>query len=112
MNGLLLWHLPLSMTVWAGGMPWFKASTRWRRWDWTFCLHPVRYFYFIPTMLLTHNTIPATSTDVEWAFLHGGLTVSKMCHSLLDESTRAATVLSSWCDFPSTIPVMSIGENL
>jgi len=27
-----------------------------------------------------------------------------MRHLLSDESTRAATVLSSWCDFPSTIP--------
>jgi hypothetical protein len=27
-----------------------------------------------------------------------------MRHSLSDESTRAATVLSSWCDFPSAIP--------
>jgi hypothetical protein len=46
----------------------------------------------------------ATSTDVERAFSRGGLTVSKMRHSLSDESTRAATVLSSWCDFPSAIP--------
>ena len=30
--------------------------------------------------------------------------VSKMRHSLSDESTRAATVLSSWCNFPSAIP--------
>jgi hypothetical protein len=27
-----------------------------------------------------------------------------MRHSLSDESTRAATVLSSWCDFPSAVP--------
>lgn len=46
----------------------------------------------------------ATSTDVERAFSRGGLTVSKMRHSLSDESTRAATVLSSWCEFPSAIP--------
>jgi hypothetical protein len=46
----------------------------------------------------------ATSTDVEHAFSCGGLTVSKMRHSLSDESTRAATVLSSWCKFPSAIP--------
>jgi len=51
-----------------------------------------------------HHTILATSMDVEWAFSRGGLTVSKMCHSLSDESTRAATVLSSWCDFPPAIP--------
>src|SRR5882724_7576650 len=51
-----------------------------------------------------HHTILATSTDVEWAFLHGGLTVFKMCHTLSDESTRAAIVLSSWCDFLPAIP--------
>jgi hypothetical protein len=41
----------------------------------------------------------ATSTDVKRAFSCGGLMVSKMRHSLSDESTRAATVL-----FPSAIP--------
>jgi hypothetical protein len=51
-----------------------------------------------------HHTVLATSTDVERAFSRGGLTVSKMRHSLSDESTRAATVLSSWCDFPPAIP--------
>jgi hypothetical protein len=31
--------------------------------------------------------------------------VSKMCHSLSDESTRAATVLGSWAaSFPDLIP--------
>jgi hypothetical protein len=49
-------------------------------------------------------------TDVERAFSHGGLTVSKMCHSLSDESTRAATVLGSWCDFPGVIPQDDIME--
>ena len=51
-----------------------------------------------------HLFCAATSTDVERAFSQGGLTVSKMRHSLTDESTRAATVLGSWCDFPSAIP--------
>jgi hypothetical protein len=46
----------------------------------------------------------ATSTDVEHAFSKGGLTVSKMCHSLSEESTRAASVLGSWCTFPDLIP--------
>jgi hypothetical protein len=50
-------------------------------------------------MLLT-----ATSTDVECAFSRGGLTVSKMCHSLSDESTRAASVLGAWCDLPGAVP--------
>ncbi|KAJ7110445.1 hypothetical protein C8R44DRAFT_634021, partial [Mycena epipterygia] len=46
----------------------------------------------------------ATSTDVERAFSRGGLTVSKMRHSLSDESTRAASVLGSWCNLPGAIP--------
>jgi len=46
----------------------------------------------------------ATSTDVEWAFSKGGLTVSRMRHSLADESIRAACVLGSWCEFPGAIP--------
>lgn len=46
----------------------------------------------------------ATSTDVEHAFSRGGLTVSKMRHSLSDESTRAVTVLGSWQDHPGLIP--------
>ena len=46
----------------------------------------------------------ATSTDVERAFSHGGLTVSKMRHSLSDESTRAASVLGAWCSLPGVIP--------
>jgi hypothetical protein len=46
----------------------------------------------------------ATSTDVEWAFSRGGLTVSKMRHSLSDESTQAASVVGSWCDFPGAVP--------
>src|SRR5882724_3923671 len=38
------------------------------------------------------------------AFSWGGLTVSKMCHSLSSESVHAATVLGSWCQFPDAIP--------
>ncbi len=30
--------------------------------------------------------------------------MSKMRHALSDESTRAATVLGSWCTFPDAIP--------
>jgi hypothetical protein len=38
----------------------------------------------------------AASTDVERAFSRGGLTVSKLRHSLSDKSVRSATVLGSW----------------
>jgi hypothetical protein len=38
----------------------------------------------------------------------GGLTVSKMQHSLTDKSVRATTVLSSWAAMPGTIPCSKI----
>lgn len=60
--------------------------------------------FSIIMVMLNYDITIATSTDVERAFLRGGLTVSKMQHSLSDESTRAATVLSSWCNFPIAIP--------
>jgi hypothetical protein len=50
------------------------------------------------------TSLIASSTDVEQAFSHGGLTVSKMQHSLSDESMQAATVLGSWCSLPGAIP--------
>ncbi|KAJ7938740.1 hypothetical protein B0H13DRAFT_2301380 [Mycena leptocephala] len=55
---------------------------------------------------------PVTSTDVERSFSGGGLTVSKMGHSLSDESTRAATVLGSWVDVADAIPRLEIIENI
>jgi hypothetical protein len=33
-----------------------------------------------------------------------------MRHSLSDESTRAAAVIGSWCDFPGAIPREEIME--
>ena len=50
----------------------------------------------------------ATSTEVECAFSRGGLTVSKHRHNLLDESTHAATVLSSWANIEGLIPEANI----
>jgi hypothetical protein len=41
---------------------------------------------------------------VERAFSSGGLTVSRMRHSLSDETTRAASVLGAWCDLPGAVP--------
>ena len=46
----------------------------------------------------------ATFTDVERGFSRGGVTVSKMRHSLSDESTRAASILGAWCDLPGAVP--------
>jgi hypothetical protein len=45
----------------------------------------------------------ASSTDVEHAFSCGGLTVLKMRHFLLDESTHAASVLGSWCELSGAV---------
>jgi len=53
-------------------------------------------------------TSTATSTDVERAFSRGRLTVSRLRHSLSDESTRAATVLSSWIEMPGLLPEADI----
>ena len=38
----------------------------------------------------------AASTDVERSFSQGRLNVSRLRHSLSDESTRSATVFGSW----------------
>src|SRR6266702_3553087 len=48
-------------------------------------------------MLGHNNYLIATLTDVKCAFSYGGLTVSKIRHSLSDKLTHGATVLGSWC---------------
>ncbi|TFK84149.1 hypothetical protein K466DRAFT_497099, partial [Polyporus arcularius HHB13444] len=53
-------------------------------------------------MALDIMSAPAASVDVERA--RGGLTVSKLRHNLSDESTRAATVLSTWTKIPGLVP--------
>jgi len=50
----------------------------------------------------------ASSCDVERGFSRGGLTVSKLQHTLSDESTRATTVLNAWSDIPGLIPEADI----
>ena len=50
----------------------------------------------------------ASSTDIECAFSRGGLTVSKMRHSLSDKSVRAATVIGSWAGLPEMVPHVEI----
>ena len=63
-------------------------------------------------MALDFLSMPAASTDVERAFSRGRLTVSRLRHSLSDESTRAATVLSSWANISGLIPEEEIIENI
>jgi hypothetical protein len=50
------------------------------------------------------ETSLAASTDIERAFSRGGLTVSKLRHSLTDSSTRGATVLGAWHEVPGLVP--------
>jgi len=78
-------------------------------WPWISCPFPVNFLinYLSHCFLIIYV---ATSTDVERAFSRGGLTVSKMRHSLSDESTRAAAVIGSWCDVPGAIPREDIME--
>ena len=59
-------------------------------------------------MLTLIAAILASSCDVERAFSHGGLTVSKYRHALSEESTRAATLLNSWSTIPGLIPEAEI----
>lgn len=50
----------------------------------------------------------ASSCDVECAFSRGGLNVTKLRHALSEDSTRAATVLHAWSEFPEFIPSKKI----
>lgn len=61
-------------------------------------------------MSLDYLSVLTSSTDVEWAFSHGSLTVSKRWHALNDESTRAAIVLSSWAKVTGLVPEEEIIE--
>ena len=46
----------------------------------------------------------ATSTDAERAFSRGGLTVSRLRHSLKDASVRASALVASWSRIPGLVP--------
>ncbi|KAI1788246.1 hypothetical protein LXA43DRAFT_894916, partial [Ganoderma leucocontextum] len=48
--------------------------------------------------------IVATSTDAERAFSRGGLTISRLRHSLNDASVRASALLASWSTIPRPRP--------
>ena len=69
-----------------------------------FLLIPGKKKIYIFSSCLLNTLYVATSTDVECAFSRGGLTVSKMRHSLSDESARAASMVDTWCDLPGAIP--------
>ncbi|OJT02035.1 hypothetical protein TRAPUB_7505, partial [Trametes pubescens] len=63
-------------------------------------------------MALDFLSIPSTSTDAERAFSRGHLTVSRLRHSLSEESVRASTVLGSWANIPGLVPEAEIVELL
>ena len=42
--------------------------------------------------------------DAERAFSRGRLTVSRLRHSLSDQTVRASTVLGSWARYPELVP--------
>ncbi|KAJ3519443.1 hypothetical protein NMY22_g13198 [Coprinellus aureogranulatus] len=78
-------------------------------------LDPIKYWsdmkaggHPLAQMALDYLSVPATSTDVERAFSKGGLTVSKLRHSLSDASTRAQTVLGEWTKVPGLVPFEKI----
>ena len=53
---------------------------------------------------------PASSCDVERGFSCSGLTVTKLRHTLSDDSTWASTILHAWSEIPSLIPEVDIIE--
>ncbi len=59
------------------------------------------FVYIFVTSIDAHI---ATSTDAERAFSRGHLTVSRLRHSLNEESVRTSTVLGSWANIPDLIP--------
>ena len=50
----------------------------------------------------------ASSCNIERGFSCGGLTVSKLCCALLDESMCAATALHAWSEFLELVPAADI----
>lgn len=54
----------------------------------------------------------ATSTDSERSFSRGRLTVSRLRHSLSDESVRTGTVLGSWADYHELVPEADVVQLL
>ena len=114
---MLAWPT-LLMSVWAqpvagadscnGGLPCPHIPSI--AWPWISCPSPVCSNNQTTFLLIVSLFYVATSTDVESSFSWGGLTVSKMWHSLSDESNDVAAIIGSWCDFPSAIPREDIVE--
>ncbi|KDQ50929.1 hypothetical protein JAAARDRAFT_141085, partial [Jaapia argillacea MUCL 33604] len=65
----------------------------------------------LAAMALDFLTAPASSTNVECAFSSGGRQVSKLRHSLADETIRAVCVLGLWSD-NGLVPHDELIENI
>lgn len=88
-----------------------RPATPLRKWRSIFYRSLVRVFCSLSSTLLMVPLI-ATSTDAERAFSRGHLTVSRLRHSLSEESVRASTVLGSWANIPGLVPEAEIVELL
>ena len=77
-------------------------------WEGILCRHLVCLVSYFKFPILIESLLVASSCDVERGFSRGGLTVSKLRHTLSDEATRAATVLHSWHEIPGLIPESEI----
>ncbi|KAL1937047.1 hypothetical protein VTO73DRAFT_15573 [Trametes versicolor] len=63
-------------------------------------------------MAIDFLTAQATSTDSERGFSRGRLTVSRLRHSLGEESVRSGTVLGSWSNVPGLVPEADVVQLL
>ncbi|OJT02096.1 hypothetical protein TRAPUB_7442 [Trametes pubescens] len=63
-------------------------------------------------MALDFLSAPAASTDVEQAFSRGHLTVSRLRHSLGEDSVRAGTVVGSWARIPDLLDEELLAKSL
>jgi len=102
MNGSHPLPWPQSLIQLHGGWQWRRQAIHLLGCHLISCQYQASHLYSIAQVACWK--LVATSTDVERAFSRGGLTVSKMCHSLSNESVCAAMVLGSWCQFPDAIP--------
>jgi len=110
MNWKNTWQHPqacMCLTQLSTGQDGMRVAVLWLVWHWITCPSPVSIVHFdlFFFVLIIH---PATSTEVKHAFSRGHLTVSQVHHSLSDESTRAATMLSSWMALPGLVPESTI----
>jgi hypothetical protein len=77
----------------------------------TFCQHQVCAGLIIQLPKIYIISV-ASSTDVEHSFSQGRLNVSRLRHSLSEESTRAATVFGSWVGIEELVVTEDLIDNI